>query len=202
MENTENFYPSVTDIPQQKTLAFTGHRPEKLPQGAQLDLLLSVLYYYIDLAIDRGYRYFLDGMADGIDYLAEEYLFRKKSEYPDICLIGVQPCRNYDLFFRHRGYDLQHLRQMQEHFDRIICLAGEYHQYDGRKNDILFRNRNLFLAEHAAALIAVCSLDRSGSKQTYDYAKELGLAICRIEANPVLFYTPRPDRWPVEKINF
>lgn len=193
---------SASGIPQQQTLCFTGHRPEKLPQGKQLDALLAALYYHIDSAIDQGYSYFLDGMADGIDFYAAEYLLRKRTFLPQICIIGVQPCRNYSDFFRHRHYDLSHLLKMQEMFDEVICLEGSYHRHAGFQNNILFWNRNRFLVDHASRLIAVCSLERSGSKQTYDYARQQKLSVCRIEANPNLFYLPKPEQWPVEKINF
>jgi len=193
---------AASGIPQAKTLCFTGHRPEKLPQGKQLDALLATLYYHIDAAIMQGYLYFLDGMADGIDYYAAEYLLQKRQERPEICIIGVQPCINYQDFFRHRHYDMQHLAHMQENFDEIICLEGMYQKHAGYRNSFLFWNRNRFLVDHASRLIAVCSLERSGSKQTYDYAKEKKLSVCRIEANPNLFYLPKPEQWPVEKINY
>lgn len=200
MKLTETSYP-FPDNPEH-TLCFTGHRPEKLPEGSQLTALIQALYYYIDSAIAQGYTFFLDGMADGIDYLAAEYLFRKRSEFPEIRIIGIQPCRNYADFFRYRHYNMQHLTEMQQGFDSIVCLEGEFDRFGGRKNDFLFINRNRFLADHASALIAVCSLERSGSKQTVDYARQKKLVIWRLEANPNLLYTPKPERWPVEKINF
>lgn len=193
---------SVFGIPREQTLCFTGHRPDKLPQNQQLSALLDTLYYYIDEAIRQGYQLFLDGMADGIDYFAAEYLFRKRSQFPAVRVVGIQPCTNYEAFFQDRHYDLNHLHYMQQMFDAVLCLNGEYHKGYSRKNDALFRNRNCFLVDHANALIAVCSLERSGSKQTFDYAKSQKRSVCRIEANPNLLYTPKPEQWPVEKINF
>ena len=193
---------SVFDIPGEQTLSFTGHRPDKLPQNSLLVPLLDTLYYYIDEALHRGYLLFLDGMADGIDYLAAEYLFQKRLQFPAVRIIGIQPCRNYEAFFLERYCNLSHLHRMQQMFDAILCLEGEYHRDYIQENDLLFRNRNCFLVDHAYALIAVCSLERSGSKQTVDYAKYQNLSVCRIEANPQLFYTPTPEQWPVEKFNF
>ena len=193
---------SVFGIPKEKTLCFTGHRPDKLPQNEKLSVLLDTLYYYIDTAIQQGYLLFLDGMADGIDYFAAEYLFRKRAEFPEIRVIGVQPCRNYQQFFQDRHYNLQHLQTMQDGCDAVICLEGEYQKHNSKNNDTLFQNRNYFLVNHSQALIAVCSLSRSGSRQTFHYAKQKQLSICRIEANPSLLYTPKPEQWPVEKINF
>ena len=198
MEFTESSI--LTGVSRQQILCFTGHRPEKLPKGKQYEVLLQTLYYYIDIAINQGYTVFLDGMADGIDYAAAEYLFRKRQDYPRLRIVGVQPFENYEAFFRHRGYSLAHLKHMQESFDGIICLKGKYDA--SAENDLPFRARNYFLVDHSSALIAVCSLTRSGAKQTFDYARKKKLSICRIEAKPCLLYTPTPEQWPVEKINF
>ena len=193
---------SVFGIPKEQTLCFTGHRPEKLPKDEKLPALLDTLYYYIDEAVRQGYRLFLDGMADGIDYLAAEYLFRKREEFPDIRVAGIQPCVNYEEFFQDRNYDLNRLHDMQQGFDGILCLDSQYCKGSSQKNDALFRKRNCFLVDHSNALIAVCSLSRSGSKQTFNYAKKQNLVIFRLEPNPQLLYTPSPKQWPVEKINF
>ena len=202
MNPIQQTYPALQSTNKEQTLCFTGHRPDKLPEGKRLAGLIQTLYYYIDSVLERGYVCFLDGMADGIDYLAAEYLFRKKAEFPDIRIIGVQPCRNYEDFFRDRQYSMTHLNFMKAHFDALICLEGEYHRYSGRKNDMLFLARNHFLVDHSSAVIAVCSMERSGSFQTVSYAKQKNLSICRIEANPQLFYSPKPEQWPVEKVNF
>jgi len=202
MNSIQVSYPVLDSLKKEQTLCFTGHRPDKLPEGKLLAALLQTLYYYIDSALNRGYLYFLDGMADGIDYFAAEYLCRKREAYPNIKIIGIQPCRNYEAFFKERRYSIQHLKFMQEQLDAVICLEGEYFRQNGRKNDMLFISRNHFLVDHASAVIAVCSLERSGSKQTVSYAKQKKLAVCRIEANPQLFYFPKPEQWPVEKIDF
>ena len=193
---------SVFGIPREETLCFTGHRPEKLPKNEQLSALLNVLYYHIDEALQQGYRLFLDGMADGIDYFAAEYLFRKRAEFPSIRVVGIQPCTNYETFFQDRNYNLNHLHHMQQMLDGILCMEGEYSHNDNEKNNALFQKRNYFLVDHASALIAVCSLNRSGSKQTFNYAKKKNIAFCRIEPNPKLLYTPAPSQWPAEKSDF
>lgn len=200
MDFTESF--SMLDaIPKEQRLCFTGHRPEKLPKGRGYESLLETLYYYIDRAVERGYRLFLDGMADGIDFHAAEYLIRKRKEMQDIRIIGVQPFENYEEFFRSHDYDPEHLRLMRESFDEVIVMKGKY-ELCSKNSRKFFYKRNQFLVDHASAMIAVCSLGRSGSKQTLDYALKKKLAVCRIEANPGLLYTPNPDQWPVEKSNF
>lgn len=189
----------------QKALCITGNRPHKLPKGEKLALLKKALFFRLDEAIEHGFRAFFDGMADGVDYYAAEYLFQKRGEIPDIQVIGVQPFDNYEEFFERQGYDLNALHRMREACDYVICLKGEYvFEKKNKKNNNLFMIRNDFLVNHSSAEIAVCSPTnpRSGSAHTYRYAKEKALPICRIEPKPNLTYTPTPEQYPVEKINW
>lgn len=177
------------------TLCFTGHRPEKLPQGEELDALLNTLHYYIDHAIILGFRHFYTGLADGIDFLAADYLFRLRSENPALSVTGVQPCRNYPELYRDMGYDMTHLDIMLRYTDRIHVMP--YDRYD---KDI-FRERNRYMVDNSAAIIAVCADGRSGSMQTLRYAQQKHLAYCRIFPSAQPPY-PAPAEWPVETEGF
>ena len=189
-------HPQLADIPWESALCFTGHRPEKLPEGAVLVGLTETLYYYIREAVRFGYRYFFTGLADGVDYIAAEYLFRLRESDPSICVIGVQPCRDYEQFFRYRGYSLNHLHQMQNHVDRLIILPGS-----ARDNGIFLR-RNRFMTDHCSCIIAVCDNGRSGSMYTLSYAKKCGLAYCRLFPFPSGGSIPAPQNWQVEQHGF
>ena len=55
----------------EKTLCFSGHRPEKLPNGGELHtpeikMLLGMLFYEIEQSVNEGYVRFITGMAKGI----------------------------------------------------------------------------------------------------------------------------------------
>lgn len=158
-----------------RSLCFTGHRPERLPKGEQYRLMLDTMYRCIDDAVENGYTTFYTGLADGIDYLAAEYLFRLRMQKPQIRIIGVQPCEDYLSFYRRRGYDAGHLDLMITVTDRIITLPGI--SYDPQ----CFLRRNCYMVDHSAAIIAVCSENgRSGSMQAFRYAVRKGLALCRV----------------------
>lgn len=157
------------------SLCFTGHRPDKLPTGEKYQLMLNTLYRCIDYAVTKGYTTFYTGLADGIDYLAAEYLFRLRMNNPQIRIIGVQPCEDYFDFFRRRGYNTCHLDQMMAFADQIITLPGT--SYDSQ----CFLRRNRYMVDHSAAIIAVCSdTGRSGSMQAFRYAVKKTLALCRV----------------------
>ena len=73
-----------------KSVAFTGHRSERILQ-------VRMLYLYLDIVsqvkrlYSLGYRYFLSGMAEGFDLLAAQAVADLKTEYTDIRLIAVVP---------------------------------------------------------------------------------------------------------------
>ena len=59
----------------EKSVCFTGHRPEKLPgygemNNSLLNMIKSMLYYRIYLAAQSGYEYFISGLARGVDLWA------------------------------------------------------------------------------------------------------------------------------------
>ena len=78
-----------------KALAFTGHRPESLPFGenelsASAIRIKTLLADEIMRCAAQGYDTFLAGGARGGDILfAEQVLFVKGLEYPDIRLITI-----------------------------------------------------------------------------------------------------------------
>ena len=75
-------------------LAFTGHRPESLPFGenelsASAIRIKTLLADEITRCAAQGYDTFLAGGGDIL--FAEQVLFVKGLEYPDIRLITVVP---------------------------------------------------------------------------------------------------------------
>ena len=186
-------YPQLADLPKSRSLCFTGHRPEKLPQGETLRGLKNTLQLYIFRAVLKGYTCFYTGLADGIDYLAADYLFALRMVRPDITVIGIQPCRDYESFFQRRGYDLAHLHTMLRNVDRLVVLPGSSWDRD------VFLRRDDFMVDQCSAIIAVCGDGRSGSMHTLCYAKRHDLAYCRIYPSPPAGSLPEPDHWPIEQ---
>ena len=85
----------------EKTVCFTGHRPEKLPgygetENASLNVIRSMLYYQIYQSAEEGYKYFISGLARGVDLWAAEYVLEVKNRFPDI--VGS------DIMFEKNGF--------------------------------------------------------------------------------------------------
>lgn len=195
---TYSEHPYLADVPRERILCFTGHRPERLPTGDKLRALTALLHHYIDLAVQQGYTHFYTGLADGVDYLAAEYLFTLRRTHPEIGIVGVQPCEDYHEFFRLRGYSLPRLEYMLANVDALVTMPGSYH------NSRVFLLRNNYMVERSAAVIAVCSDGRSGSMQTFQYAIKQGLAYCRIrlDRNRNKFTVPELQTWEVQRSGF
>ena len=79
-----------------KTACFSGHREDALPLGetvvgyAATDLLKTLLAGCIEQAVQDGYRYFLDGLAEGVDlWAADDLIYRKQHGTEVLHLIAV-----------------------------------------------------------------------------------------------------------------
>ncbi len=79
------------------TLAFTGHRPEKLPWGGEESdercvALKIQLYHAVETYAQRGYDTFLCGMARGCDFYFAEAVLALAQSRPGLRLEAYLPC--------------------------------------------------------------------------------------------------------------
>ena len=87
---------ALSGVPRELAVSFTGHRPPKLPWGYDESDPRCVdfkrrLRAEIRASYENGYRYFLSGMADGVDLYAAEAVIGLKSECPGMELVCVYP---------------------------------------------------------------------------------------------------------------
>lgn len=155
----------------ERTVCFSGHRPEKLPGQGKHDNQLtkdikSLIYYHIYESINEGYTDFMSGLARGIDLWAAMCVIEFKKSNPDIRLIAVKPFRDHMNSFK--GHELEQLENVLENADETVCTSEYY-----SKNVYSVRNR--YMVEHSDKLIAFVSNYRSGTGQTIRFAKNLGI---------------------------
>lgn len=74
----------------EKTVCFTGHRIIPSEKRASLFAHLTDV---ITSLLEAGYRYFGAGGALGFDTLAAQAVLQLRTEYPQIRLILVLPCK-------------------------------------------------------------------------------------------------------------
>lgn len=153
-----------------KTVCFSGHRPEKLP-GKGLDgkaetaFIKSLLNSKIESCISKGYTRFLSGVARGIDLWAAQTVLEKKIKYPQIELVCVKPVEDQGHNFPED--DKLIYENIISRADLVICTSDTY-----SKNCYLIRN--MYMIDNSAMLIAFVKNYRSGTGQTINYAKKLG----------------------------
>lgn len=127
-----------------KSVAFTGHRSERILQ-------VRMLYLYLDIVsqvrrlYSLGYRYFLSGMAEGFDLLAAQAVADLKMKYTDIRLIAVVPFRRQSDRYRPENKSLYD--RIMKTADETVILREDYCKgCFHHRNDYLIDNSEIVLA--------------------------------------------------------
>lgn len=150
---------------------FTGHRPQKLyreESGIRKDLEDA-----IEKAISDGYHTFITGMAYGVDIWAGEILLRLREIDSTLRLIAAVPFPDFnarwsiDWKYRYEA--------LLEKADLIQFVCSSY-------SAGAYQRRNKWMVDHSDRVIAVFNGEKSGTKNTIDYARKCGVQIVMIKA--------------------
>ena len=158
-----------------KALAFTGHRPESLPFGenelsASAIRIKTLLADEIMRCAAQGYDTFLAGGARGGDILfAEQVLFVKGLEYPDIQLITAVP---------HEGQANNWTEAWRERYFRILEYSFDVVTLESHYSSGCYHARNRYLVDHADSVLALYNGSPTGGtaytvKYAYQRNKEI-----------------------------
>ena len=148
------------------TCCFTGHRPQKLHQNEQ-DVLTG-LEKAVNTAYEDGYRYFITGMAMGVDIWAGEAVVRLKEEHADVRLIAAVPYPGQDKNFPHEWK--KKYAELMASCDQAEIISEVY-----RKG--VFHARDRWMVDHSSRIIAVYNGEPGGTALTIAYAKKEGLEL-------------------------
>lgn len=130
-------------IEKQKTVAFTGHRQERITTDR--NTLFAELYRTVGALYEQGYTTYLTGMAQGFDLLAAEAVWQYRNDtHADIRLVAVIPFRTQ--FGRFSSEDKHRYIRIASVAECVI-LSDNY--YRG-----CFHRRNDYLIENAARVVA------------------------------------------------
>lgn len=146
-------------------VCFTGHRPDKLPWGAneqdeRCAAFKRRLENEIMRAYDEGARFFLSGMADGVDVIAAEAVLGLARKCPDMKLIAVFP------FGFGSSPRKKHIAKQAY---SVISLREEY-------VSSCYMDRNRFLVDHSSRIICGFSGNlATGTGSTIRMAQREGL---------------------------
>ena len=127
--------------------------------------LKAVLAEQIASLVNAGFTQFLSGMAEGTDTWSALSTLTLREKNPAIKLHCILPCKGQADKWSASSRDLYH--SILDRADSIVYVSRACH-----KNCMLERNR--FLADHAAALLAVYNGERrGGTAATIHYARKM-----------------------------
>lgn len=152
------------------TACFTGHRPEKLTQPETE--IVKGLMGEIHRAIEDGLYVFISGMARGVDIRAAEIVLGLRAEGKHVRLICASPYEGVE-----RGWN----PHWQERYKAVLREADAVRFICPHYSKSCFQIRNEWMVNHASRVIAVFNGQKSGTKNTIDYAKKMGVAVAYIE---------------------
>ncbi len=161
-----------------KTVCFSGHRPEKLPDGGDdrsplIRMLKSLLYKEVIDCVECGCSTFITGLARGVDLWAGEIVMELKARGEPIRLVAAVPYRDHGVKFC--GKDKFVLGNILLKADETVYVSEQY------SRDCM-RLRNEYMVDRSGKLIAVVSDYRSGTGQTIRYARKQGIDVKIIDA--------------------
>lgn len=155
-----------------KTLALTGHRPEKLPQNGdenspEIQALKRKLHIEIQKAVAVGYQTFITGLNRGVDFWCAEEILKLKEHYPFLKLIAALPCVNQ--FKLWQKADTQKHLHLLSKTDDIYTVTIDF-------TPTCIHERNRYMVDQSSRLIAVYDGNPSSdTAHTVNYAKARGL---------------------------
>ncbi len=148
---------------------FTGHRPTRMEYSEWE--IVPLLEKAIDKAIEDGYVTFISGMAMGVDIWAAEIVLRKRKTNKDIHLICALP---------HPGFEQKRSMAEQNRFTKIINEADLIREISTHCYSGCYQVRNEWMVDRSSLVIAVFNGQKSGTKNTIDYAKRKGVRVWNV----------------------
>lgn len=151
-------------------VCITGHRPEKLLRSSFLvkqELEVQILRAYAD-----GLYVYISGMSRGVDIWAAETVIAMRNAGYSVQLICACP---------YPGFASGWHPQWQERYQNILQVADYVQYINTSYSASCFQTRNEWMVNHAARVIAVYNGEKSGTKNTIDYAIRKGVPIVYID---------------------
>lgn len=150
-----------------KVCCFTGHRPNKLPWGYnELDPRCKRLMQRINVEvlnlIANGVENFVTGMALGFDMLCAEVVLELQKKYTNIKLYGAIPCSNQCEKWNKSAI---------EKYEKIIPKLYDFRCKFVKYNSYCMQERNIYMVDHSAYVIALFDGSNGGTKNTVKYAQ-------------------------------
>lgn len=151
----------------EQTCCFTGHR--RLP--AEPEELFYRLTKTVEQLAGEGIRYFGVGGALGFDELAARVVLSLQGQHPQLRLILVLPCPDWD--DRWPEEDRRRYARLCEQANKVIVVSDQYEPG-------CMQRRNRYLVDNSCTCVCFCRSDTGGTAYTLSYAQKQGLRIIRL----------------------
>ena len=157
--------------------AFTGHRPERLPWGADESdercmALKALMIETIREVCENGCRAFLCGMARGCDtYFAECVLAVRQSGFPDVRLTAMIPCPSQASSWTD---------DERKRYDTLCKCCDDVRVLEPLYSDGCMLRRNRAMVDEADLIISVWDGSSGGTASTVRYAERCDKPIRRL----------------------
>ena len=148
---------------------FTGHRPDKMELGEKE--IKPLIEKAIDDAIDEGYVTFITGMAMGTDIWAAEIVLERKKVNNNLHLICALP---------HPNFESRRSMTEKMRFSKIIKKADIVKEINDHYFTGCYQVRNEWMVDRSNLVIAVFNGQKSGTKNTVDYAKRKDVNVVNV----------------------
>lgn len=160
-----------------QTVAFTGHRKERILQGVGNDprILAQIREAVAGMVTElygQGHKEYYTGMANGFDMAAAEAVLQVKEEYGDIMLVAAVPFRKQPLWFDAEDQLLYTC--LLERVDRVVMVSENYHKG-------CYLRRDEYMVRKADVIVAYWDLvPKGGTFYTVSKALESGKPVINL----------------------
>lgn len=161
-----------------KTCCCTGHRPKGFPYQYGIDkqkhnAYVRTLENKIELAItEYGIKYFISGMAIGVDIDFAEIIIKLRKKYP-IMLECAIPCPNQT--YKWNNNDKLRYEKIIKQADKVTLVSERY-------TPECMLKRNQYMVDKSELVIAVFNgIKKGGTWYTINYAKKENKVIMLID---------------------
>ena len=147
-------------------VCFTGHRPKKLTRSEET--IRKDLEIQICQAVADGLNVFITGMVRGVDIWAAQIVLKLRGAGYPIKLMCA--CL-------YVGFETGWNQDWQRQYIEILAAADFVKYVCEDYSRSCFQIRNEWMVNHAARVIAVFNGEKSGTKNTIDYAAKVSVTI-------------------------
>jgi uncharacterized phage-like protein YoqJ len=161
----------------EKTVCFSGHRNNRLPQTAkEMNSLKARISKEIDRAVHDGFNTFLFGACYGFDLICAEIVLNIKNKIKpenseNIRVVAVVPFEEQAA--KWNDSDRETYYNTLAKCDDVVTLSLQYAKD-------CYNKRNKYMADNSGRLICYFDGGSGGTCNTVEYAKQSGVEIVNL----------------------